>query len=206
MTKDALEGTVRVLRGRARRFGDHINTDYIISSSRKKETIDPAALKQWLLEAVDPAFAASVRPGDILVAGEDFGCGSAMEVAATVLLAAGISAVVARSFAGTYFRNAINNGLIPIECDTTGIAEGDALEIRISAAAVDMTVTPGGLARDHEPAPVEARDRDLASARADRGRPELAATALPAFILEILAAGGLVKYLRDHGGFPEAGS
>jgi len=181
----ATSGTAPVLRGRARRLGDHVNTDYIISSSRKKETIDPAVLKQWLLEAVDPGFAATVRPGDILVAGEDFGCGSAMEVAVTAVLGAGIRAVVAKSFSRTYFRNAVNNGLIPIECDTTDIAEGDEIEIRISRAGIDVVVTPGERAG--------ARIRSVRSA-----------TALPGFILEILAAGGLVNYLRDHGGFPEA--
>src|ERR1700755_2319948 len=112
---------------RARRFGADVNTDYIISSTRKKKTINEQVLKRFLLETVDPTFAASVRPGDVIVAGRNFGCGSAMEVAATVILAAGIRAVIAQSFSRTFYRNAVNNGLMPIECDTTGIGEDDAI-------------------------------------------------------------------------------
>ena len=166
------------LRGRARRLGDRVNTDYIISSSRKKETLDPHQLKRWLLESVDPGFAASVRDGDLLVADEAFGCGSAMEVAVTVVLAAGIRAVVARSFSRTYYRNAINNGLIPVECDTSGIREGDG------------SCSTGG------------RERRSGGQR-DHRRSSSAALPLPPFVLEILEAGGLVPYLRNRGGFTE---
>jgi 3-isopropylmalate/(R)-2-methylmalate dehydratase large subunit len=197
-TLDFVSGDGAILRfhGHARKLGDNVNTDYIISSSRKKETIDPAVLKQWLLESVDPAFAASIRPGDILVAGSAFGCGSAMEVAVTVVLAAGIKAVIARSFSRTYFRNAINNGLIPIACDTEQIAEGDELDIRIGEQTVTVDVI-----------------RNRRESHGDAGRDEIAgrdpptrlvAGAFPLFILDILRTGGLVPYLREHGRFPEA--
>jgi 3-isopropylmalate/(R)-2-methylmalate dehydratase small subunit len=163
------------MQGRARVFGDNVNTDYIIASTRKRDTLDGAVLKRYLLEAVDPAFAATVQPGDVLVAGRNFGCGSAMEVAATVILAAGIPAVLATSFARTFYRNAINNGLLPIECDTSSIVEGDRLSIVFGGERLEVS----------NPRTAETRF----------GR------ALPPIMLEILDAGGLVPYIRRHGGF-----
>jgi 3-isopropylmalate/(R)-2-methylmalate dehydratase small subunit len=157
-------------RGRARRLGDDINTDYIIASTRKKETLDEKILKQYLLEAVDPGFAASVRAGDVLVAGENFGCGSAMEVAATVVLAAGIQIVLAKSFARSFYRNAINNGLLPIECDTSDILEGDTISVESDTSGTTVVDERTGR-------------REL--------RPPLGGIAG-----EILAAGGLVPYLK----------
>jgi 3-isopropylmalate/(R)-2-methylmalate dehydratase small subunit len=159
-----------VLEGRARVVGDDINTDYIIASTRKRDTLDEHVLKQYLLETVDPAFAASVRPGDLLVGGMNFGCGSAMEIAATVILAAGIKAVIARSFSRTFFRNAVNNGLVPIECETSGIVEGD----RLTIAMRDDGIT------------VDNRSRGVV----------VEGHALPPMMGEILAAGGLVEYVR----------
>jgi 3-isopropylmalate/(R)-2-methylmalate dehydratase small subunit len=161
---------------RARRFGDNINTDYIISSSRKRETLDESVLAGWLFEAVDPAFAASVKPGDVIVAGRNFGCGSAMEVAVTVLLAAGIRAVVAASFSRTFFRNAVNNGLVPIECDTSKIVEGDRLSVEMTNTALTVRI--------------------VTKRRSVIGVP-IVGTARA-----ILDAGGLVPYVREHGGLP----
>jgi len=159
--------------GRARTLGDDINTDYIISSSRKRETIDPAELKRWLLESLDPDFAASVEPGDILVAGERFGSGSAMEVAVTVALAAGIQVVLARSFSRTYYRNALNNGLLPVELDTRSIREGSALRIEVDDEGTRVTDETTGTRLNVGP--------------------------FPPFALRLLRAGGIVPLVARHG-------
>ena len=161
--------------GRVRRLGDDINTDYIISSARKKDTLDEQLLKRFLLESLDPSFAASVRPGDLLVAGKNFGCGSAMEVAATVILAAGIPVVIAKSFARSFYRNAINNGLVPIECDTDHFSEGDAVSITFGESGVAIT-----------------NERTSWT----QTRPALGGIAGA-----ILDAGGIVPYLRREGRF-----
>lgn len=161
--------------GRARRLGDDIDTDTIIASRRKRETLDPAELKKYLMEADDPGFAASIAEGDILVAGSNFGCGSAMEVAVTVVLGAGVRAVIARSFARTYFRNAINNGLLPVICDASEIQEGETIEIAAAGAGLSV--------------------RGLESGR------KIAAEPLPPAMRAIVDAGGLVAYLKRHGDF-----
>ncbi|SMG54375.1 LeuD/DmdB family oxidoreductase small subunit [Paraburkholderia susongensis] len=162
------------INGIARRFGDNVNTDYIISSRRKRESLDPAVLKQYLFETIAPEFAASIGAGDILVAGKNFGCGSAMEVAVTAVVGAGIKVVLAQSFARTYFRNAVNNGLYPIECDTSRIAEGAALHIEMGT---HVMIRCDGVAEPLQAAPI-AQD-----------------------MLAILDAGGLVPYLLRHPNF-----
>jgi 3-isopropylmalate dehydratase small subunit len=160
--------------GIARCFGDNINTDYIISSRRKRESLDPAVLKQYLFETIAPEFAASIRATDVIVAGNNFGCGSAMEVAVTAVVGAGIKVVLAQSFARTYFRNAVNNGLYPIECDTSRIEEGATLRIELGAR---VTVHCDGLAEPLQAAPISQE------------------------MLAILDAGGLVPYLIRHPNF-----
>ena len=166
------------IEGRARVFGDDVNTDYIISSRRKRETIDESRLKEYLFEGVDPTFAASVQPDDIIVAGTNFGCGSAMEVAVTVLQAAGIRAVLARTFARSFYRNAINNGLIAIECDTVAIVEGDRLTVEMDGPRVQVLAP--------------ARDVSVTGAL------------LPPLMRRILESGGLVEFLKREGDFENA--
>ena len=191
------------LDGRARRFGDDVNTDYIISSSRKRKTIDESFLKQYLFEGIDPAFAASVEPGDVIVAGRNFGCGSAMEVAATVILAAGIKAVLAQSFARAFFRNAINNGLMPIEVDTTSIQQGDRLVVSTlidSPPEESESASAAGRASGGGAPRALKIDGLLMVTIARTGR-QLVATPFPAIVQDILASGGLVPYLRREGRF-----
>ncbi len=163
-----------MIEGRARVFGDDINTDYIITSRRKRESIDPQFLRRYLFEELDPAFAATVEPGDLIVAGKNFGCGSAMEAAVTAVTGAGIRAVLARSFSRTYYRNAVNNGLLPLICDTSAIGEGHRLRIEQGSPMIVHNVTTGAA---------------------------IAAGALPKIMLDILEAGGLVPYFRRHGDF-----
>lgn len=163
-----------MMEGRARVFGDDINTDYIITSRRKRESIDPDYLRKFLFEELDPNFAATVQPGDVIVAGRNFGCGSAMEVAVTAVVGAGIRAVIAGSFSRTYYRNAVNNGLLPLMCDTSRIREGDQLAIEQQDGLIVHNVTTGE---------------------------RVSAGALPKVMLEILEAGGLIPYFRRHHDF-----
>jgi 3-isopropylmalate/(R)-2-methylmalate dehydratase small subunit len=162
------------MNGRARVFGDDINTDYIITSRRKRESIAPEYLRDYLFEELDPGFASTLLPTDFLVAGKNFGCGSAMEVAVTAVVGAGIRAVIASTFSRTYYRNAVNNGLIPILCDTSSIQEGDILEIDWASKAEVRNLTQGSVLR---------------------------AEPIDGIMQNILASGGLVPYFRLHGGF-----
>lgn len=157
--------------GRAWRYGDNVDTDVIIPA-RYLTTSDPAELGKHALEDLDPSFAGSVHPGDVVVAGANFGCGSSREHAPLALLGAGVSAVVAESFARIFFRNAINTGLAVAACPEAVAATdpGDELEVD-PARGIVRNVT---------------KDRTFA------------AEPLPPFVLDIVAAGGLVGWVRQR--------
>jgi 3-isopropylmalate/(R)-2-methylmalate dehydratase small subunit len=115
------------LEGNAIKYGDNIDTDVIIPA-RYLNSSDPEELAAHCMEDLDKTFVSRVKPGDIMVAGSNFGCGSSREHAPLVIKTSGIGAVIAKSFARIFFRNAINIGLPIIECDTD-IDEGDRVEI-----------------------------------------------------------------------------
>ena len=160
-----------VYTGDARLVGDDVNTDYIISSRRKRDTLDEKELAKYLMEDVDPAFASTVHPGDILVAGRNFGCGSAMEIAALVIRGAGIPAVVAKSYSRTFYRNSINNGIVPAGCDTSGIRPGDRLTVHSENSRILVT-------------------RHRTGEILDGG-------SLPPELMDIVRAGGIVEYMKQ---------
>lgn len=125
------------MKGKCWKFGDNINTDEIIPA-RYLNTTNTQELASHCMEDVDPNFVKKVRVGDIIVAGENFGCGSSREHAPISIKAAGISCVIAKSFARIFFRNAINIGLPIFECPEAveQIREGDEIEVDLDAAEI----------------------------------------------------------------------
>ena len=120
------------MQGKVYKFKNNVDTDLIIPA-RYLNTFDPQELAKHVMEDADITFAGKVQKGDLIVAGDNFGCGSSREHAPIAIKAAGISAVIAKSFARIFFRNAINVGLPILEIkDTDMISEGDSLEIDLS--------------------------------------------------------------------------
>jgi len=125
-----------IIKGKVHKLGDDINTDDIIAAKYLVST-DAKELGRHCLENIMPDFVGKVSPGDIIVAGKNFGCGSSREHAPLAIKGCGISAVIAKSFAGIFFRNAINIGLPFLELENTGsISDGDMIEIDLSSGAI----------------------------------------------------------------------
>lgn len=127
-----------VLSGRVWKYGDDVNTDVIFPGKYTYTLREPAEWARHALEDLDPGFAGNVRPGDIVVAGRNWGCGSSREQAVGALKAAGVTAIIAKSFARIYFRNAVNNGLLPVVCPeaVAAIQPGETVSIDLDRCVV----------------------------------------------------------------------
>jgi 3-isopropylmalate/(R)-2-methylmalate dehydratase small subunit len=158
-----------IIRGRVRKFGDHINTDII--SPTKYMDLPPEAMARHAMESIDPDFASKTQPGDILVAGRNFGSGSSRETAPLSLKYSGISAIIAVFFARIFYRNAVNVGLPAIElAEADEIRENDDVEIRLwEGLVIDHTI-----------------NRQFAS------------SPMPQALLSMIQAGGLVAQLEQR--------
>ncbi len=160
------------IKGKVHKFGDNINTDEIIPA-RYLNTSDPAELAKHCMEDADPRFVRKVEEKDVIVAGENFGCGSSREHAPIAIKAAGVSCVIAKSFARIFYRNAINIGL-PV------FTSAEAAEILKKKDQVEVNVTKGEISK--------ARRRTVYKAEV-----------FPRFIKEIIRSGGLMEYAKDKG-------
>jgi len=162
-----------VLRGRAFKFGDNISTDHITPGRLAHLRSNLPELAKHVLEDADPTFASRVKAGDFIVAGSNFGLGSSREHAPLVIKMAGVRAILAKSVARIFFRNAINLGLPVLICDTAQINDGDELEVDLGAGTV-KDVTNGT---------------------------QLIFSQIPEVMLHILDEGGLIPYIQKYGDF-----
>ena len=159
---------------KAFKYGNDINTDYIISGKYKFKSADMEAMAVHAMEDLDPHYYEKVKPnGGFLVAGTNFGMGSSREQAPLVLIHSNTRAVLAKSFARIFYRNAINTGLPVVECDTDLIDDGDELDLDLQGGVL-RNVTKGTV---------------------------IPFAPLPPVMAQLLADGGLVEHFRKHGGF-----
>jgi 3-isopropylmalate/(R)-2-methylmalate dehydratase small subunit len=162
-----------MLKGKTFKFGDDISTDLIVPGRLAHLRSNLPELAKHVLEDVDPTFASRVKPGDFVVGGNNFGLGSSREHAPLVIKMAGVSAVLAKSVARIFFRNAINRGLPVLICDTDKINDGDELEVDMATGTVH-DVTNGAM---------------------------LTFKPIPKAMLAILDEGGLIPYIQKYGDF-----
>jgi 3-isopropylmalate/(R)-2-methylmalate dehydratase small subunit len=160
------------IRGRVWKYGDNVNTDVIFPGKYTYTVSNPAETAAYALEDLDPRFAKEVQPDDVVVGGKNWGCGSSREQAVTCLKAAKVGAIIAKSFARIYFRNAVNNGLLPIVCAEAAdaIQNGETIEIDLATNMI----------------------------RASAG--EFSFPPLSPSLLSIIEAGGLIPMLRKKFG------
>ena len=155
------------------KVSDDINTDYVISGRYKFKIQDAAELAKHIFEDIDPDFAAKIKAGDFIVAGDNFGCGSSREQAPLSLKAAGIGGVIAKNYARIFYRNAFNLGLPLIECDTDKIQDGDEL-------VLDM-------------------NRDILVNKTKNTT--IPINPIPPVMKILLRDGGVIEHFKKHGGF-----
>ena len=159
-----------MLKGKAFKFGDDISTDAIVPGKYAALRSDLPELAKHVLEDADPTFASKVQKGDFVVGGKNFGLGSAREHAPAVIKIAGVSAILAKSVARIFFRNAINQGMPVLICDTDQINNGDELEIDLENGII-FNLTNGK---------------------------QLIFSKIPPVMLKILEGGGLLPYIKIH--------
>jgi len=162
-----------VLKGKAFKFADNISTDLIVPGRLAHLRSNLPELAKHVLEDADPTFVSRVNAGDFVVGGNNFGLGSSREHAPLVIKMAGVSAILAKSVARIFFRNAINRGLPVLICDTDNINEGDELEIDLANGTV----------------------KDITNEITLHFKP------IPNAMLAILKEGGLIPYIQKHGDF-----
>lgn len=160
-----------MLRGNAFKYGDNVDTDVIIPA-RYLNTSDPDELAAHCMEDIDADFVKKVRPGDMIVAADNFGCGSSREHAPLAIKTAGVSCVIARTFARIFYRNAINIGLPILECPEAADAINAGSEIVVDTASGTIT--------------------DVATGRTFQAQP------FPDFMQNLIASGGLIAYARQR--------
>ena len=160
-----------ILKGQVHKYGANVDTDVIIPA-RFLNVSEPAELAKHCMEDIDPDFVKKMKQGDIIVADSNFGCGSSREHAPLSIKSAGISCVIAKSFARIFFRNAINIGLPLLECTECAeqIKEGDKLEVDLSTGKVV----------------------NLSSGK------EFTSSPYPEFMSDLINSGGLVEYTRNR--------
>jgi 3-isopropylmalate/(R)-2-methylmalate dehydratase small subunit len=161
----------KLLKGKVFKFGDGISTDLIIPGKYAHLRSNLPELAKHAMEDADPEFTSKVKPGDFIVGGKDFGLGSSREHAPLVIKLSGVSAILAKSFARIFFRNAINQGLPLLICDTDKINAGDEIEIDFANNSIT----------------------DLTNGN------KLTFGKIPQVMLDILEEGGLIPYIKKHG-------